>query len=318
MSGPTGRLLSMLSALQSRPRWTGPELADRLEVTVRTVRRDIDRLRQLGYQVDSERGSNGGYQLGVGGAAVPPLMLDTDEAFALAVLVRAASGQSIGEAARRAVTKLEQMLPSQLRQDVALTTSVIPVLPSIDDVDSGILRTVSAACRDSGQLAVQYRDRNGRSTERRLLPYRVVAIGRRWYLVAQDARLPEWRTWRVDRIESAEPTGHHFAVDDPPDAVALVQRSITTAPYRHQAKVQLDAPVELIASKVPASVAVLEAIDEHTTLLTTGADDLDAIAFHIAMLDVDFRVLEPDGLTARMHELAARLTSDTSVGIAHR
>jgi predicted DNA-binding transcriptional regulator YafY len=313
MSGPTGRLLGVLAALQSRPFWTGPELAERLGVTVRTVRRDIDRLRQLGYQVDSDPGASGGYRLGVGGSAVPPLMLDTDEAFALAVLVRAASGQSIGEAAQRAVGKLEQMLPSQLRTDVALTTSVIPVQPSVDDVDSAILRTVSAACRDSEQLAVHYRDRYGRASERRLFPYRVVSIGRRWYLVARDARQPEWRTWRVDRISSAEPTGHRFAVDEPPDAVELVQRSISTSPYRYQATVELDAPVEQIAAKVPPSVAVLEAIDERTTRMTTGADDLDSIAFHIGMLDVDFRVLEPAALRVRMDELATRLRSGAGV-----
>jgi predicted DNA-binding transcriptional regulator YafY len=310
MSGPTGRLLSVLAALQSRPFWSGPELAARLDVTVRTVRRDIDRLRQLGYQVDSEPGANGGYRLGVGGSAVPPLMLDTDEAFALAVLVRAAEGQSLGDAAQRAVAKLEQMLPSQLRRDVALTTSVIPVQPSVDDVDSAILRVVSAACRDAEQLAVDYRDRNGRVTERRLLPYRVVSIGRRWYLVAQDARLPEWRTWRVDRILSADPTGHRFTVVDPPDAVELVQRSISTSPYRHQAKVELHAPVEVIAARVPPSVAVLEALDERTTMLTTGAESLDAIAFHIGMLDVDFRVIEPDALRGRMDQLAARLVGN--------
>ncbi len=309
MPGPTGRLLSVLAALQSRPAWTGRELADRLDVTVRTVRRDIDRLRQLGYQVDSAPGASGGYRLGVGGSAVPPLMLDTDEAFALAVLARAAEGRSIGEAAQRAVAKLEQMLPSQLRRDVALTASVIPVQPNVDDVDSAILRTVSAACRDSEQLAVHYRDRNGRSTERRLLPYRVVNIGRRWYLVARDARRPDWRTWRVDRIAWAQPSGHRFVIDDPPDAVDLVQRSISTSPYRYQARVELDASVEEIAAKVPASVAVLEAVDEHTTLLTTGADNLDAIAVHIAMLDVDFRVLEPEALHVRMHQLAARLLS---------
>jgi predicted DNA-binding transcriptional regulator YafY len=136
-----------------------------------------------------------------------------------------------------------------------------------------------------------------------------VSIGRRWYLVARDARLPEWRTWRVDRISSAEPTGHRFAVDDPPDAVGLVQRSISTSPYRYQARVELEAPVEQIAAKVPPSVAVLEAIDDHTTLMTTGADDLDAIAFHIGMLDVDFRVLEPAALRVRMDELATRLRS---------
>ena len=203
MSETTGRLLAVLAALQSRPFWSGPELAAHLGVTVRTVRRDVDRLRQLGYPIDSDAGSAGGYRLGVGGSAVPPLMLDTDEVFALAVLTRAADGQGIGDAAQRAIAKLEQMLPSHLRRDIALSSTVIRVRPPIDDVDSAVLRTVSAACRASDELAVTYRDRNGRVTERRLLPHRVVSIGRRWYLVARDARHDDWRTWRVDRIESA-------------------------------------------------------------------------------------------------------------------
>jgi predicted DNA-binding transcriptional regulator YafY len=306
VSETTGRLLAVLAALQARPMWSGPELAARLDVTVRTVRRDVERLRQLGYPVESEPGVAGGYRLGSGGSAVPPLMLDTDEAFALAVLVRA-STQSVGDAAERAIAKLEQMVPPHLRRDIELSSTVIRVASPIDKVDSSILRTVSAACRASDELAVRYRDRAGRSSERRLLPHRVVSIGRRWYLVARDARKPEWRTWRVDRIESAATTGHRFIVGDPPDAVALVQRSISTAPYRHQARIELDAPVERIAELVPPSVGVLEAIDEHTTLLTTGADKLDHLALHVAMLDVGFRVLEPAQLRTRMAELAARL-----------
>ncbi len=141
----------------------------------------------------------------------------------------------------------------------------------------------------------------------------MVSIGRRWYLVARDARKPEWRTWRVDRIESAATTGHRFAVVDPPDAVALVQRSISTAPYRHQARIELDAPVERIAELVPPTVGVLEAIDENTTLLTTGSDELDHLALHVAMLDVDFRVLEPAQLRTRMGELAARFAHGAGV-----
>jgi predicted DNA-binding transcriptional regulator YafY len=310
MSETTARLLDLLGALQSRPFWSGPELAARLGITVRTVRRDVDRLRQLGYAVESEPGVAGGYRLGVGGSVVPPLMLDTEEAFALAVLTRAADGPGIGDAAKRAIAKLEQMLPSPARRDIALSSSVIRVQPATDDaVDSAILRTVSAACRGSDELIVRYRDREGRATGRRLLPYRVVSIGRRWYLVARDARLPEWRTWRVDRIQSAEASGHRFVVDDPPDAVALVQRSISTAPYRHQAKIELAAPVETISRRVPPSVGVLEAIDERTTLLTTGADELDVLAFHIAMLDVDFRVIEPTALQRRIAELGARLVT---------
>ncbi len=305
----TGRLLAVLAALQSRPTWSGPDLALQLGVTVRTVRRDVERLRQLGYPVESDTGAHGGYRLGTGGSVIPPLMLDADEVFALAVLARATDRPGLGEAAERAIRKLEHTLPASLQRDIALTSTVVRVdSPTGDDLDSAVLRTVSAACRASDELAVRYRDRNGAITERRLLPYRVVSIGRRWYLVARDARHPDWRTWRVDRIESAAPTGHRFVVGDAPDAAALVQRSISTSPYRYQARVELDAPIDTIAERVPPSVAVLEAIDDQTTLLTTGSDNLDSIVFHIGMLDVDFRVLEPPELRERMAVLAARLS----------
>jgi predicted DNA-binding transcriptional regulator YafY len=317
VSETTGRLLAVLAALQARPTWTGPQLATHLDVTVRTVRRDVERLRQLGYPIDSDTGASGGYRLGVGGAAVPPLMLDTDEAFALAVWVRAGAdtgthatdgaGAGIAEAARRAIDKLEHMLPSPLRQQVQLSSTLIRVQPPIDDVDGAVLQTISGACRAHDELAVTYRDRNGRVTERRLLPYRVVSIGRRWYLVARDARLPEWRTWRVDRIGTVQRSGHRFQLTDPPDAVALVQRAISTSPYRHQARVELDAPAEHIARLVPPTVGVIEAIDEHTTLLTTGGDDLSALAFHIGLIGVPFRVVEPDELRVRILEIAHRL-----------
>jgi len=307
----TGRLLAVLAALQSRPSWSGPDLALQLGVTVRTVRRDVERLRLLGYPVESDTGVHGGYRMGAGGAAIPPLMLDADEVFALAVLTRATDRHGLGEAAERAIRKIEHTLPASLRRDIALTSTVVRVdSPTGDELDSAVLRTVSAACRASDELAVRYCDRNGTVSERRLLPYRVVSIGRRWYLVARDARKPEWRTWRVDRIESVTPTGHRFVVGDPPDAAALVQRSISTSPYRYQARVELDAPIGTIAERVPPTVALLEAIDEQTTLLTTGSDNLDSLVFHIGMLDVDFRVLEPSELRERMHTLAARLSHD--------
>jgi predicted DNA-binding transcriptional regulator YafY len=312
MAATTGRLLAVLGALQARPRWTGTELAAHLDVTVRTIRRDIDRLRQLGYPIDSVTGASGGYRMGVGGAAVPPLMLDTDEAFALAVWVRAGTatdptGTGIGEAAERAIGKLEHMLPTRLGQQVQLSSTLIRVQSPIDDIDGAMLRTISSACRASDELAVTYRDRNGRVTDRRLLPYRVVSMGRRWYLVARDARLPEWRTWRVDRIAAARASGHRFELTDPPDAVSVVQRAVSTSPYRYQARVQLDASAEFIAAKVPRSVAVIESVDEHTCVLTTGSDDLDALALHIGLLGVPFRVVDPDELTVRILAIADRL-----------
>ena len=167
----TGRLLAVLGALQSRPSWSGPDLARQLGVTVRTVRRDVERLRLLGYPVESDAGVHGGYRLGAGGAVIPPLMLDADEVFALAVLARSTDRHGLGEAAERAIRKLEQTLPATLQRDIALTSTVVRVdSPTGDELDSSVLRTVSAACRASDELAVRYRDRHGTVSDRRLLP----------------------------------------------------------------------------------------------------------------------------------------------------
>jgi len=310
----TERSLAVLAALQARPSWTGPELAVHLGVTPRTVRRDVDRLRSLGYPVESDVGVAGGYRLGVGGAAVPPLMLDTGEAFALAVCVRAASTSVAGIAAdaHRALAKLEQLLPAALRVQVdEVTDALIRVDAADEPVDAATLRLISGACRASERLAVRYRSHSGRQSERRLEPFRVVSIGRRWYLVARDVDLGEWRTWRVDRIDNARATGHRFDLGTPPDAVDLVRRAISTAPYRHTVRVALDASIDVVESRVPPSVAVCERIDDTHTLLTTGGDDLDVLALHIGMIGLPFRVIEPEELRDHLGALAARLASAT-------
>ena len=315
MSKPTQRLLAVLSALQARPAWTGPELADRLGVTVRTVRRDVERLRDLGYAIDSTIGTIGGYRLGVGGLALPPLMLDEDEAVATALCLRAAASDSVagvGAAAARALAKLEQTLPRSSRSQVAaLSLATIRVPSTGDEVDPEILVTVTKACRERDVLRVLYRNREGHEAERRLQPYRVVSIGRRWYLVARGERTTEWRTFRVDRIVSATDTGHRFEIDDPPDAAALVRNAISIAPYAYRARIEFDAPFDTVAALVPSSAGVVEMIDEHTTVLTTGGDELDWIAFHLAMMRLPFRVLEPPGLVDTVRELAARLLAST-------
>jgi len=311
MSKPTERLLAVLSALQGRSVWTGPALADHLGVTVRTVRRDVERLRDLGYVIDSTIGTVGGYSLGVGGLALPPLMLDEEEAVATALCLRAAASDSVagvGEAASRALAKLEQTLPRASRAQVAAVTGATIRVPSRgDEVDPEILIAITTACRERDVLRVRYRNRAGDESERRLQPYRVVSIGRRWYLVARIERASEWRTFRVDRILSAINTGHRFEVDEPPDAAAIVQAAISISPYAHRARIEFDAPFDTVAALVPSSAGVVEMIDEHTTVLTTGGDELDWIAFHIAMMRLPFRVLDPPELVDAMRELAARL-----------
>lgn len=311
MSDVTARLLALLSALQGSACLTGPDLAARLGVTVRTVRRDVERLRGLGYVVESAPGVAGGYRLGAGGAAVPPLVIDADEAVAIAVCLRAAAGDSIagvGEAAARALARVEQMLPARLRPPVAAVSTSTVRLPSPGaEADGTVLVTVSRACRERDVLAVRYRDASGRDSRRRIEPYRVVSAGRRWYLVARDRGAGDWRTFRLDRITDAAPTGHRFTRSDPPDAAAFVGEAITTAPYRHRVRVEIDAPVADVAARVPPTVAVLESLDAGTTLLVTGGHDLDALALHIGLLGLPFRVREPPALRARLLELAACL-----------
>ncbi len=224
--GPTARLLGLLSLLQARPRWSGPELALRLGVTVRTVRRDVERLRRLGYPVASEVGTAGGYRLGAGGRAMPPLMLDREEALAVAVCLRSTATESIeggGEAAVRALAKLEQLLPSVLRRQVGTLAAMTARLGSgASPVDPEVLVTLTRACRDGERLRVRYRDIRGRVTERRLDPHRLVSTARQWYLVARDVERAGWRSFRVDRLLAVEATGHQVAIEDPPDPVAFV------------------------------------------------------------------------------------------------
>jgi predicted DNA-binding transcriptional regulator YafY len=309
--GPTGRLLALLSLLQGRPQWSGPELSERLAVTIRTVRRDVGRLRRLGYPVLADIGTTGGYRLGDGGRAMPPLMLDRDEALAVAVCLRSTATESIeggGEAAIRALAKLEQLLPSALRRQVgAISTMTARLGSGSSPVDPEVLVTLTRACRDGERLRARYRDQRGRETERRLDPHRLVTTARRWYLVARDVDREAWRTLRVDRLLSVEATGHRVTIDDPPDPVALVQSAISTTAYRHQARVELAAPLADVEARVPPTTGILEAIDAERTMLTTGGDDLDLIVFHLLALDVDFVVHEPPALQAHIERVRHRL-----------
>jgi predicted DNA-binding transcriptional regulator YafY len=311
--GPTARLLGLLSLLQGRPEWSGPELADRLAVTVRTVRRDVERLRRLGYPVASDAGTAGGYRLGAGGRAMPPLMLDREEALAVAVCLRSTATESIeggGEAAVSALAKLEQLLPSTLRRQVGTLARMTARLGGgASPVDPELLVTLTRACRDSERLRVRYRDVRGRESDRRLDPHRLVSTDRRWYLVARDVDRADWRSFRVDRLLTVAPTGHRVVIDDPPDPVAFVQAGITTRAYRHQARVELIAPMDVVAPLVPPNTGILEPIDGHRTMLTTGGDDLDLILFHLLSLGVDLVIHEPPALRDHAAVAARRLAT---------
>ncbi len=308
----SARLLRLLSLLEARPEWSGGDLAERLDVTVRTLRRDMAKLRSLGYPVSSVPGVAGGYRLGAG-AALPPLLLDDDEAVAVALSLRTAATQSVtgvGEASVRALAKLEQVLPSRLRERAAaIGQATVPLAGPGPAIDAEALTTIARACRNRERLEFGYRDRGGQLTARRTEPHRLVQAGYRWYLVARDTDRDDWRTFRADRIEAPRLTGARFVPVDPPDAAAFVARAVTTAPYRYQARILIHAPAGMIAEHVPPSVGIIEPAGAGRCVLVSGSDSLDALAFHVTTLGVDYAVLEPPELAARLSVLAARLAA---------
>lgn len=311
MLDTSARLLALLSLLQTRRDWAGAELAKRLEVGVRTIRRDVDRLRRLGYPVQATRGVAGGYRLGAG-AELPPLLLDDEEAVAVAVGLRTAAGGNVSgieETSLRALAKLEQVLPSRLRRRVnALGAFTVPFPGTGPTVDADVLAVIAAACRDHERLRFAYRSHDGTASRRNAEPHRLVHTGRRWYLVAWDVDRSDWRTFRVDRIEPGLSTDRRFEPRELPaeDAAAYVSQSISGARDRHQARVILHAPRAAVADRVPPTYGHLEAIDEHSCLLRTGADWLGGLAVYVADIGVDFTVLDPPDLVAMVEALAGR------------
>lgn len=304
------RLLRLLSLLQTRPGWTSHQLAEKMAVTTRTIRRDVTRLRDLGYPVDAESGPNGGYTIRAG-ASLPPLLLDDDEAVAVAVGLRGAAAgavDGIEDAALGALTKLEAVLPTRLRHSVealhGATTNFTTALPHVSPV---VLVTLARACRGSERVRFDYTDNAGTQSERTVEPYRLVHTGRRWYLVARDVRRDDWRTFRVDRISGPEAMGHRFTLVDPPDPVELVSRGTAVAVYKHTAVVELDAPLDRAARFIPPSTGVLEPIDGSTTLLTIGADDLRWFVMVLAGLPMRASVRSPVELRRLLHDHAEQL-----------
>lgn len=313
MGNPSGRLLRLLSLLQRQPYWTGGELAERLGITTRTVRRDVQRLRDLGYPVDASPGGTGGYRLGTG-AVLPPLLLEDDEATAVAVALGVSTGgavRGIEQPALAALAKLDRLLPPRLRARVdALRDATVALAAPSDAVDAETLVALAQACDGHERVVVGYRDRGGAESERRLEPYRLVATGRRWYLLAFDLDRRDWRTFRVDRIESATATGHRFEPVEPPDAAEFVGEAITTAPYRVQATVAVAAPADVVRRRVLPTVGVVRPSGGEACVLTVGGDDPDALVGHLVLMGLPFEVLGPPELRDRVRALGARLVGD--------
>ncbi|MFC4904527.1 helix-turn-helix transcriptional regulator [Kocuria oceani] len=310
MTDPTRRVLRLLSLLQSRPVWTGPELAAELGVTVRSVRRDVDRLRELGYPVPADRGHGGGYRLGRG-RRLPPLLLQPEEAVAAAVGLRlaAASGiDGLGEAALRTLTTLDQLMPPGLREEVsAVAGAVDAVVPPGPSVDADVLVLLARAVRTRVLVRLDYETRDGRRAERRIEPYRVLSLGRRWYLFAWDADRDDWRTFRLDRIHGARTTTFRFVPRPVPDVEEHVRRSVTTWAYAHTVRVRLLVPLERAGEVVPPQAGRLTADGPGACVLEAGGDDLAGIALHLVRTGFELEVLDPPELTAVLQEMGRRM-----------
>ena len=312
MADTTARVLRLLGLLQGRAMWTGPELAERLGVTTRSVRRDVERLRELGYPVRASAGVGGGYQLGAGGT-LPPLLLDPDEAVAVTVSLRLAAGGSVTgveESALRALAKLDQVLPSRLRGEVeAISEAVVAVEGVGMPVDARLLSAVARACRDKVRLELTYSARDEVTTARRMEPYRVVAMGRRWYLLAFDLDRDDWRSFRLDRVhaDSLHVTTFRFTPRPAPDAVTYVRESVIRSPYRYVARLRLHVPLDEVAGRVPQNAGTLTDLGNGTCELETGAESLDYLVMETIALGVPFEVLDPPELRDRAREIGARL-----------
>lgn len=315
--GTTERVLRLLALLQRRSSWTAVEIAEQLQVTDRSVRRDVERLRALGYPVHAAAGVGGGYRLGAG-TRLPPLLLDDEEAIATAVSLRLASGGTVagtGEAALRALAKLDQVMPPRLRAEVRAVHGATETLVGPGaQVDAELLVTLARACRDAVRVRFRYAARGGEERERTVEPVRMVATARRWYLMAWDADRGDWRTFRLDRMRDAAPTTWHFRPREHPDPVEYVQRSVTEAPYRHLARVRLHATPDQVRELIPPQVGRVEDDRDGWCLLTAGGDDLDWLAVHIARLGFATQILDPPELRDAAARLARRLAEMSGNG----
>jgi predicted DNA-binding transcriptional regulator YafY len=306
----SARLLRLLSLLQARAGWSGAELADELGVTTRTVRNDVQRLRDLGYPVQASPGVGGGYRLGAG-AALPPLLLDDEEAVAVAVGLRTAAGASvtdIQETSIRALAKLEQVLPSRLRHRVhTLQAATVEIPAPGPTVDAAVLTAVAAACRDHQRLRFDYRDHDGSASVRTVEPHRLVHDRGRWYLVAWDGDRADWRTFRADRIQPRVPTGPRFVPREPPggDVATYLLRGVGAATWRYRAQVTVHAPATVAAGRLPPAVLV-DAVDDHTCIVHVGSDTPQMLAAYLGMLDADFEVDGPPELVEQLATLSDR------------
>jgi predicted DNA-binding transcriptional regulator YafY len=298
MASTGSRALQLLSLLQTHRYWPGHELADRLGISPRTLRRDVERLRDLGYPVDATRGVAGGYQLAAG-ASLPPLVVDDDEAVALAVGLRTAAQSGISgvdEASVRALAKIVQVMPPRLRRrvDALRMTTLSTTLGPAPSADAGILTALAQACRDEERIEFAYVARDGQASTRTVEPHRLVSIERRWYLVAYDLTRFDWRSFRLDRIAEPRPTGTRFRPRALPaeDAAAYVRQSLHSVVEPVVVEAVVEAPLERVLDVLQRWADVEDQGDGSSRVRIT-ADSAEWALFGLAAVDAPFRILGP-------------------------
>jgi predicted DNA-binding transcriptional regulator YafY len=312
MGDPSGRMLHLLSLLQTHRFWPGPELCSRLEVSPRTLRRDIDRLRELGYLVESTRGLDGGYRLSAG-ADLPPLLLEDEEAVAIGVGLRAAADGSvtgIEDAALRALTKLEQVMPTRLRRRVNdLGQVTVPLPTGGPKVDWSVLTVLAQACRDTVRVRFAYVAYDGAETERTVEPHRLVSAGRRWYLVSWDIDRRDWRSFRVDRMASSpEPLTRFNPRELPaPDAATFVARSIESLGSRVEARLTAEGSAAEIGDRARWFGGSVTSLANGSCEVRVAGESVEWLAACVGLLGVEVEVHEPPELVEHVREVAARL-----------
>ena len=316
MADTSARTLRLLSLLQARRYWPGDELAGQLRVSPRTLRRDIDRLRELGYPIQARRGVAGGYQMAAG-TAVPPLVVDDEEAVALAVGLQAAAQsavEGIAESSVRALAKVVQVMPARLRRRVqALGAMTEPAgwgdAGGGTSADPGVLTAVALACRDTERIRFSYTAADGQRTGRHVEPHRLVLLGRRWYLAGYDLGRHGWRSFRLDRLDAPRGTGARFRPRELPaaDAAAFVRSGIQTAIAVYDVRVIVEAPGEAVRERIGRWVTV-EDIGPARCLVRTTGDSLDWPIMALGMLGADFQVISPPELLDRVHDWGRRFS----------
>ena len=321
MADTASRSLALLSLLQNPRAWAGSELAERLEVSRRTVRRDVERLRDLGYPVEATMGADGGYRL-VAGMAMPPLLLDDDEATAMAFGLRTAADsavEGIDESAIRALAKLEQVLPTRLRHRLATLTAATLALPRTGPtVSAETLIALARAIANRDRVRFRYRALDLATSHRIVEPNRLVAWSRRWYLMAFDVDRDDWRLFRVDRIADPWSLRSRTPFRELPVADALTfvtERLLESAPT-YRAVATLHAPIERVAPSLDG-VGELESIGVDRCRLTIDGDTLAWLAFRLSTIGCEFEVHEPPELVDHLRDLGARISraaADTDKG----